>query len=897
MLKITKIKAALGLASLFIASVAPAANITWGATGIFTDNTVLALAGPAASEVYGVDSGGSGAQTTANGYTFADYGTSGNVSITGGPASYDGFFNDALGNPVSTGDAAMDNLLKYGIYGPTMPGTLNNLTVGSSYTAIAILADTRGVHPQTDTFNVSDGVTTSPDQVYSFSGGSPAVGGYIIGTFTATETTQTFTVHATGGGQYNAILVISNPPPLAPLPILISDTQPAFASAGVGGQAAFTAAFSNSPPVSLQWQFVSGGVTNPVTAANAAVVTETNNGVVSSTLMFTNLQVANSGSYLIEGVNATNSLGVTYSSAAPLAVGSLIQWLQTGILTDNTVLALSGTAANEAYGVDFGGSGLQTTANGYTFDDYGTTGNMNVNTNYNPVNDPGIGIYNNYLGGGGSTGDAAMDNILNYGLYGGDAGHVYQGNIPGTLNNLTIGQTYNVIAMMSDTRGLHLQTSTFHVTDGVFTSPNQVFSFSAGMNNATNAIGGYIIGTFTASATNQTFTVNAADGGQYNAILLVKTTAPLLPPIYLAADIQPATASLPEGRNVVFTAAFANYYALNNQQWLFITNGVTNNINAGVVNVTNLGIVTSTLTLNNLQVTESGSYQLKAVNATNSSDVAYSSVASLTVNPTISWEATGTFTDNTVLALAGTPADKVYGVDFGGSGAQTTSNGYTFADNVTSGNISIAGGTASFDGYLAGVTATGDAAFDTLLRYGLYNSGPANTGTLNNLTIGQKYTVLVLLDDTRPSPGPSPTFTVTDGVTTSSSQQFEFANGYPSVGGYIIGTFTATATTQALSVQNGGNSQYNAILLEKFTATPPTPPTLGTPRASGGNLILTGSGGAPNAGYTWLTTTNLSAPINWTTNSTGTLDGAGAFSNAIPINSATRSSFFRLRMP
>jgi hypothetical protein len=192
-----------------------------------------------------------------------------------------------------------------------------------------------------------------------------------------------------------------------------------------------------------------------------------------------------------------------------------------------------------------------------------------------------------------------------------------------------------------------------------------------------------------------------------------------------------------------------------------------------------------------------------------------------------------------------------------------------------------------------GVATTGDAALNTILANGLYNSAAPNTGTLKNLTVDQKYTVLVLLDDTRAvSQRPSTTFTVTDGVTTSPSQQFQFVNGSPSVGGYIIGTFTATATTQALTVRDGGNSQYNAILLETAAL-----PTLGTPRASGGNLILTGTGGTPNSPYTWLSTTNLSAPITWTTNITGTLDGAGAFSNSIPINVSQPANFFRLWLP
>jgi hypothetical protein len=85
----------------------------------------------------------------------------------------------------------------------------------------------------------------------------------------------------------------------------------------------------------------------------------------------------------------------------------------------------------------------------------------------------------------------------------------------------------------------------------------------------------------------------------------------------------------------------------------------------------------------------------------------------------------------------------------------------------------------------------------------------------------------------------------------------------------------------------------------QLTATPVVlqSPTPETPIVSGSNLILMGTGGTPNAGYTWLVTTNLSAPIKWTTNSTGTLNGSGAFSNAIPINAASPACFFWLRMP
>jgi autotransporter-associated beta strand protein len=68
--------------------------------------------------------------------------------------------------------------------------------------------------------------------------------------------------------------------------------------------------------------------------------------------------------------------------------------------------------------------------------------------------------------------------------------------------------------------------------------------------------------------------------------------------------------------------------------------------------------------------------------------------------------------------------------------------------------------------------------------------------------------------------------------------------------------------------------------------------------ASSGNLILTGQGGTPGAGYTLLTTTNLVTPVSlWTTSTTGTFDGTGAFSNAIPINVSQPTEFFRMRTP
>ncbi len=235
----------------------------------------------------------------------------------------------------------------------------------------------------------------------------------------------------------------------------------------------------------------------------------------------------------------------------------------------------------------------------------------------------------------------------------------------------------------------------------------------------------------------------------------------------------------------------------------------------------------------------------------------------------ITWIAQGTFANDAVLALAGPASNEVYGVDFGGSGAQTTANGYKFADYATSGNMSIAGGGYSlFGGYLTGGATTGDAALNALLTHGLYG-GTANAGTLNNLTVGQTYTVMALLADTRGSAAGGTVFTVNDGAADSPSQAYAFANGKPAVGGYIVGTFTASASAQAFTVKNlsaSANSQYNAVLLVKSSGTIIPPSTNSTQSKWAGQWI--GRDDAPSVisaaptSKTYLAATHLRKDFN-----------------------------------
>ena len=100
--------------------------------------------------------------------------------------------------------------------------------------------------------------------------------------------------------------------------------------------------------------------------------------------------------------------------------------------------------------------------------------------------------------------------------------------------------------------------------------------------------------------------------------------------------------------------------------------------------------------------------------------------------------------------------------------------------------------------------------------------------------------------------------------------------------------------------QDFGWSGYTEIVLQgtNLNLVVTRAPKFAAPRFSGGNLILTGTNGTPNAGYTLLTATNVTMPVaNWTTNTTGALDGSGAFSNSIPVDPAQPARFFLLRIP
>jgi hypothetical protein len=185
-------------------------------TGIFTDNTFLTLAGPASSEVYGVNFAG-GAQTTANGYSFvADPLGSGT-----GPIVYAGGANAQVGAPTflggggTTGDAALDAIIGSGeVPGPS-PSilVLQGLIPGTTYNLLVFNSDTRSGINQDRSISITQNGVQSPSQVYAFNGGVGGMGGYILDTFTASGNSISINNNQPNGAQINGLLLTQVPEP------------------------------------------------------------------------------------------------------------------------------------------------------------------------------------------------------------------------------------------------------------------------------------------------------------------------------------------------------------------------------------------------------------------------------------------------------------------------------------------------------------------------------------------------------------------------------------------------------------------------------------------------------------------------------------------------------------
>lgn len=153
------------------------------------------------------------------------------------------------------------------------------------------------------------------------------------------------------------------------------------------------------------------------------------------------------------------------------------------------------------------------------------------------------------------------------------------------------------------------------------------------------------------------------------------------------------------------------------------------------------------------------------------------------------------------------------GVAFWGEGFVVNGYNYRFTYTASSHNNNAAG---AFPSDINFADVMGDADWYDTSHGTIANAG---AGTLTGLTPGYSYQVLLLnFDDNDSDEGRS--FHASDGTNVSASQQYAFPylNNNVDTGGYIEGSFTADATSQAVNV-TGAVDQLNGFVLY-LTATP-----------------------------------------------------------------------------
>lgn len=158
---------------------------------------------------------------------------------------------------------------------------------------------------------------------------------------------------------------------------------------------------------------------------------------------------------------------------------------------------------------------------------------------------------------------------------------------------------------------------------------------------------------------------------------------------------------------------------------------------------------------------------------------------------------------------------------------------YNGGGGVTAGGVEFSAadllaGAGTATGLLDGAS-TGNAGYDALLDSVDFGGGTSASITLGAgglLTAGQSYTLQVWYTDQRS------TRTMRYGDAASPANTVDLVGNAGLYGQHVTGTFTATGSTQALTLapQGFGNAHFNALLLQATDSPPPQPlPPKATP--------------------------------------------------------------------
>jgi hypothetical protein len=660
-----------------------------------------------------------------------------------------------------------------------------------------------------------------------------------------------------------------------PAPVLASDTEPGSASDVVGGQITFTATITGA--TSYQWLDIANGMTNTIV------------GQTNQTLTLSNLQLTDSGSYMLL---ATNSSGSTHSSASPLVVNS----------PGNAFV--SGAATVTASGANQTGRGSTYTPNWVI----ATNGDLVLGTFPSGI---GSGVFNQEGSGGiavltdgrfGSVGSGINSSLATVGQNGGRSlTYTLTGPVSGfDITNITTyggwsdggrdQQAYTVSysTVLAPTVFNAIATVSFNPSlPGSVPSSDRLMLSSTSGPIATNVA--KILFDFTNPG------IENGWGGlaEIGVFGTASAAIPLAP--YLVSDILPGSGSDVVGSQVTFKVTF-NGTAPITYQWQKISGGVTNSIS---------GATSTTLTLTNLQLSDSAFYQLQASNA---QGVSFSSSNAFTVNPVPAPNGNGVIASpaNQTGSGAFTPTWSVAaGSLIAGTLPSSTGVGGSFTADPGEGGLPVLtdGALNLFGGSVAGLATCGSGAGGHSITYTL--SGSASGYNLSGIVsyagwadAGRDQQAYTASYSTVASPSTFTTIGVANynptGISGPSADRVTFSSATASPIATNVASVKFNFTSPA---GENGYSGYAEFQIFGSAAVVPRP-TITSVSAVGGNLILIGSGGSAGGSYSVITSTNAGAPLStWTTNTSGTFSGSGGFSNSIPISISERERFFLLKSP
>jgi hypothetical protein len=475
----------------------------------------------------------------------------------------------------------------------TTSQTITGFTPGTSYT-ISYMAAQRGSNQQTWDLKIDDAV------VQSYSGGSSSFAARTA-TFTATAAYHTLTFAGTNlNGGDNTVFIdnITFNPPLAthPGPALVANSSPATATDAIGSEVSFVAAFSTALPTSFQWQKVVDGQLIDVP------------GATTPTLTLTNLQASDAGTYRLR---ATNTSGVSVSGVSALAVTSVPAPVNDVIASYAAQTGLGGANPqfSPTWDVTPGSLIASKAPTGVG------TGNFTNNTNVLTDGSAGRSAY----GSGGATATQVS--------CGGSAGQSVTYNLGTAADGYDLSKIVVYGGWPDAGRDQQAYTVTYStVSDPAIFLPLAVVDYNPANPAAVQCATRATLVSATAAplassvaALKFDFTTPGTENGWtgYTEIAVYGTSQE--PAVTLQTS--PATAADVVGGQVTFSASITGATPLT-YQWQKVVSGNPSDIP---------GANAPTLTLTNLQTSDTASYRLKA---TNSNGTVTSAASTLTVtNP------------------------------------------------------------------------------------------------------------------------------------------------------------------------------------------------------------------------------------------------------------------------